>query len=123
MALCCSPGHAARAGAWMDGWEFLKHNDDASLPDFVSAQMLGMAIQGWALERGLPLQGIPAMPERRKYLPVFIMLLHRPYWRDRLEALAQSGLDNQDMLGTVQRACEAFGIKGQMVKALAQLAT
>lgn len=105
----------------MDG-SFYKHNDDASLPDFVSAQLLGMAIQGWALERGLALQGIPAMPERRQYLPAFIMLLHRPDWQPELHRYAMTAHGGWQMREEIQRYFAAPDIHGQLVQTLARMA-
>ena len=105
----------------MDGSRYYpgQHNH---VPDCVAVQLMRLAVQGWAAQEGIAMQGVPALPARRSFLPFFILLLHRPDWRGQLEELAQAGLDNGDMLDTVQRAYDAPGIKGQMVKALAQLA-
>ena len=105
----------------MDGSRYNPEQDN-HVPDCVVGQLMRLAVQGWATQENIPMQGLPALPARRAFLPYFIMLLHQPDWRDTLQDLAQAGMDNQDMQNTVQRACDAHGIKWQMVKALAQLA-
>ena len=105
----------------MDGGLY-KRNNGTSLPDCVTAQLLGMAVQGWALEQGISLQGIPAMPERRAFLSAFILLLHRHDWRPELHRLAIASTDGWQMREEIQRYFTAPNIHGQLVQTLAGLA-
>lgn len=97
--------------------------DKAVLPLPVR-QVLLLSIHGWAVETGTPRYGIPALPDRRAYLPAFIEILFRPDWRDELERLALVGLGDaaDDLRNTITRAFRTRQLKQELVMALAMLA-
>lgn len=104
----------------MDGSRYQPRQNN-NIPDCVSAQLLGMAIQGWALEHEHPLQGIPALPERGIFLSAFIILLHRYDWRQELHRLAMLSNDGWHLREEIRRYFTAPDIHGQLVETLAGL--
>jgi hypothetical protein len=96
--------------------------DKAILPLPVR-QVLLLAIHGWAVETNTPQYGLPALPDRRAWLPVFIRLLHRPDWREEMQRLCLLGLGAAapDLQDTITRASHTPRLHAGMVEALAIL--
>lgn len=110
------------ADGTLDLWG-LTEPDNAILPLPVR-QVLLLSIHGWAVETDTPQYGLPALPDRRAWLPVFIRLLHRPDWRNELHRLCLLGLGDAapELQDTIARACKAPRLHAGLVDALAMLA-
>lgn len=110
------------ADGTVDLWGLIEP-DKAILPLPVR-QVLLLAIHGWAVQTATPQYGLPALPHRREYLPVFILILHRPDWRDELHRLCLLGLGEAapDLQDTIARACKTPRLHAGLVEALAMLA-
>ena len=100
------------------------HESDKDVLPMPARQVLLLAIHGWAIETGTPQSGLPALPDRRDYLPVFIQLLHEVGWRNELERLCLIALQEAtpDLQSSVRRMCHAPALHSSLVKALAVLA-
>lgn len=61
-------------------------------PPMPAKLILICAIQGWAAHQGLRMQGIPALPERKAFIPAFIKILCQHRWRRIFEPLALDAL-------------------------------
>lgn len=90
-------------------------------------QMLRLAIHGWAVAANVREVGVPAMPHRTEFLPVFIRLLHRHDWRNEVDEMAMTGLrcDGSDpaLADTVHGLMQHPGLLHSMVDELAVLAS
>ena len=88
-------------------------------------QVLLLSIHGWAVETNTPEFGLPALPDRRTWLPVFIRLLHRTDWQNELQRLALIGLGpaSPDLSETIERACQSSGLHAGLVDGLAIFAS
>ena len=118
----------------MDGSTYTKRNvamiypQDKTLhfmqPDFV----LEMAIHGFAMERGIPEQGLPAKPQSKTFLPFFIRLMHSRNWDTTLQSLVDSALQsdgvNEDVREVMARWFETmpFEVRYRFVNEIAKIA-
>lgn len=86
-------------------------------------QVLLLSIHGWAVETNTPEFGLPALPDRRAWLPVFIRLLHRADWQEELQRLALIGLGpaSPDLSETIERAFRAPDLHQHLVNSTATL--
>lgn len=87
-------------------------------------QVLLLSIHGWAVQTDTPQYGLPALPDRRAWLPVFIRLLHQPDWRNELHRLCLLGLGDDvesDLQDTIARVRKAPRLHPRLVGALAML--
>ena len=102
----------------------VREGDNDVLP-MPARQVLLLAIHGWAIETGTPQSGLPALPCRHDYLPVFIPMLHETTWRNELERLCLVALQDaaDDLQSSVKRMCHAPDLHGSLIKALATLAS
>lgn len=110
----------------MDGSQF--NDTHEPLPDDVKLMLakpiLHLAIDGWATDTNTPAHGIPALPDRKAFLPVFIQLLHQPDWRDEIRRLSLISYKfaTPHIRESLSRMCSCPNLHSGLVKALAQLA-
>lgn len=77
---------------------------DTSTAMHYAGHILRLAIHGLAVRQSLPEQGLPAMPVKTAYMPVFIRLFHRPDWMEQITDLTQAGMDSHKVDSEVQEA-------------------
>ena len=110
----------------MDGSKF--NNTPEPLSDEVKFMLakpiLHLAIDGWATDTNTPSQGIPALPNRKAFLPVFILLLHQPDWRDEIRrfSLISYKFATPHIRESLSRMCNCPDLHSGLVMALARLA-
>ena len=88
----------------MDG-TITKYSEQDNVAASIHARhILRMAIHGFAVSCKIPEHGLPAIPDRRDFLPSFIRLLHRPDWQEKLQELLQHSMDNDHVDSDMQDA-------------------